>query len=96
MKRGTEQPLKAVIEEFLQRYKLNDKLAESKVMQSWEKVVGAMIARHTQSLSIRKKTLYVKIDSAALRNELLFAREKIMKSLNKEAGREVIQEIVFN
>lgn len=96
MKRGTERPLKAVIEEFLKTYRLGDKIAETKVMQSWEKVVGTMIARHTRGISIRNKILYVKIDSAALRNEMLFAREKLVKSLNKEAGADVIQDIVFN
>jgi predicted nucleic acid-binding Zn ribbon protein len=59
-------------------------------------VVGAMVAKHTTRLSIRNKILYVKLDSAALRNELMFAREKIVKALNKEAGTNMLTEIVFN
>lgn len=96
MKRDTEKPLKSVIEEFLKTFRLEDKLGETRVLESWEKVVGAMVAKHTQRLSIRKKTLYVKLDSAALRNELIFAREKIVKALNKEAGMSIIEEIVLN
>ena len=96
MKKGTEKPLKAVIEEFLKTFRLEDKLGETRIIGSWEKVVGAMVARHTQRLSIRNKVLYVKLDSAALRNELMFAREKIVKALNKEAGTATIEEIVLN
>ena len=89
-------PLKAAIEEFLESYRLNDKLNETKVIQAWEKVVGEMVARNTSQLHIRKKVLFVKVNSAALRNELLYARQKLVQALNKEAGANVIDEIVLN
>lgn len=89
-------PLKAAIEEFLESYRLNDKLNQAKVIQAWEKVVGEMVARNTSQLHIRKKVLFVKVNSAALRNELLYARQKLVQALNKEAGAEVIDEIVLN
>ncbi len=89
-------PLKAAIEEFLDKFHLRDKLNQAKVLQAWEKVVGEMVARNTSQLHIRKKVLYVKVNSAALRNELLFARSKIMNALNKEAGAIVIEEIILN
>ncbi len=96
LKKPAEKPLKAVIEEFLKTFRLEDKLTETRVIQSWEKVVGALVAKHTTRLSMRNKILYVKLDSAALRNELMFAREKIVKALNKEAGTNMLSEIVFN
>ncbi len=89
-------PLKVAIEEFLASYRLNDKLNETKVIQAWEKVVGEMVARNTSQLHIRKKVLFVKVNSAALRNELLYARQKLVQALNKEAGADVIDEIVLN
>ncbi|MEI7723764.1 MAG: DUF721 domain-containing protein [Bacteroidota bacterium] len=88
--------MKAAIEEFLDKFHLRDKLNQAKVLQAWEKVVGEMVARNTSQLHIRKKVLYVKVNSAALRNELLFARNKIMNTLNKEAGAVVIEEIILN
>jgi predicted nucleic acid-binding Zn ribbon protein len=91
-----EQPLKAVIEEFLGKYRLHGKLNETRAIQAWEKVVGALIARNTTDLHIRNKTLYVKVNSSALRNELLYARTKIISAINKEVGAEVITEMVMN
>lgn len=54
-----------------------------------------MVARHTKDLHVRNKILFVKIDSPALRNELSYAREKIVKSLNDEVNAEVIEDVVF-
>ena len=54
-----------------------------------------MVAMHTRDLHIRNKILFVRMDSAALRNELSYAREKIVKSLNEEVNEEVIEDIVF-
>ncbi|MEI6174258.1 MAG: DUF721 domain-containing protein [Bacteroidota bacterium] len=96
MRRSNEKPLKEAIEEFLDSFHLRDKLNETKVIQSWEKVVGAMVAKHTSQLHIRNRVLFVKVHSAALRNEILFARQKIIQALNKEAGGTVIDEIVLN
>ena len=93
---GEETPLKVAIEAFLDQYHLRDKLNQAKVIEAWEKVVGEMIARNTSHLAIRRKVLYVKVSSAALRNELMYARQKIVKALNKEAGADVIDEIVLN
>ena len=95
MRRSNEKPLKAAIEEFLDSYHLRDKLNQAKVIASWEKVVGEMVAKNTSQLHIRYEVLFVKVNSAALRNELLFARNKIILSLNKEAGGNVISEIVL-
>ena len=83
------------IKEFLKRNRLERGHTEAILISTWEKVVGGMIARHTTNMNIYKRTLYVQLDSAALRNELTYAREKIRKALNKEAGEEVIDEIVL-
>jgi predicted nucleic acid-binding Zn ribbon protein len=96
VRRSNEKPLKAAIEEFLDSFHLRDKLNETKVIQSWEKVVGQMVAKNTSQLHIRKRVLFVKVNSAALRNELLFARQKIIQALNREAGGTIIDEIVLN
>jgi predicted nucleic acid-binding Zn ribbon protein len=95
VRRSNEKPLKAAIEEFLKSYRLNDKLNEAKVLSSWEKVVGEMIARQTRRIYIKNKVLFVQVESAALRNELVYARTKIVIALNREVGATVIEEIIL-
>ncbi len=84
-----------VIKEFIAAYHLSDKLNELDFQKYWEKICGKVVARHTIKMYINKRKLYVKVDSAALRNELSMSRTHITESLNKEAGSSVIDEVVF-
>ena len=95
MSKHNEHSLKEVINQLLKVYKLDDKLAERRLISSWDSVMGAMIAKHTKDLSIRNKQLFVTLDSSALRNELAMAKTKIVKMLNDEVGQEVIIEVVL-
>ncbi len=92
---SNEQKLGEVIKEIIAEFRLGKKLNEARVIGSWEKIVGTMIARHTVQLRIVNQVLFVEVDSAALRNELTYAREKIRKKLNKIAGEELLKEVVF-
>lgn len=95
MNRKNEHSLKEVIDQLLKAYKLDDKLAERKLIASWESVMGVMIAKHTKDLYIKHKQLFVTLDSSALRNELLLAKTKIVKMLNDEVGSEVINDVIL-
>lgn len=95
MSKHNEHTLKEAIDQLLKAYKLDGKLAERKLIASWEQVMGAMIAKHTKDLYIKHKQLFVTLDSAALRNELSLAKTKIVKMLNDEAGSEVITEVIL-
>lgn len=95
MKRFNDLSLGEAIREFLSTYHLDEKLQERKVLESWETLMGKMVSKHTTDLYIRNKKLYVKVDSAALRNELSYARTTICDVLNKEAQAEVITDVVI-
>ncbi|HRG51851.1 MAG TPA: DUF721 domain-containing protein [Bacteroidia bacterium] len=95
MSKHNEHTLKEAIEQLLKAYRLDSKLAERKLIASWEHVMGIMIAKHTTDLYIKHKQLFVTLDSAALRNELSLAKTKIVKLLNDEAGSEVITEVIL-
>ena len=95
MSRTNEQTLKEAIQELLKTYRLEGRLNEVKLINSWEKVMGKMIANHTKGIFINKKKLFVKLDSSALREELSYAKTKIVKMLNDEVGQLVVEEVVF-
>ncbi|MDY0102475.1 MAG: DUF721 domain-containing protein [Lentimicrobium sp.] len=89
------QSIKDVIEELINTYRIGDRLSQTKVISMWDSVVGKMIARDTTHLYIKHRILYVKLNSPALREELGYARTKLIKSLNKAAGDDVIDDIAF-
>ncbi len=95
MKQQNEQPLGSIINEILKMYRLDAKLTEVRALDFWHKVVGEMIAKHTVDLFIERKVLFVKLDSDAIRNELIYAKSLIVKNINKEAGSDVITDVVF-
>lgn len=92
---SNDQTIREVIEELIAAYHIGDKLNQAKVIGLWDQVVGKMIARETKHLYIKNKILYVKLNSPALRQELGYARTKLVKMLNKAAGTEVISDIAF-
>lgn len=93
--RKNQQSIKEVLTELLKTYRLQGGLNEVKLINSWERIMGKMIANHTKEIYINKAKLFVKLDSAALREELHFAKSRIIKMLNEEVGENVIEEIVF-
>lgn len=95
MRQTNDQKLGDVIKELLDQYKLNDKINAVDIINSWESVVGKLINKHTQDLYIKKKVLFVKLDSPALKNELSYERTKITDSLNEAVGMKVIEKVVF-
>ncbi|MFZ4548384.1 MAG: DUF721 domain-containing protein [Bacteroidales bacterium] len=96
MKKSNEILLKDAIEAFLKDNNLQTKLNETKIIGAWEEVTGKLISRHTNQMYIKDRTLFVKVDSAALREELTYQRSKLVKKLNQAAGFEVIEDIKIN
>ncbi len=95
MRKSNEQTIGEAIREFLKRFRLENKLDEVALMHNWEDVAGPMVNKHTINLYVKYKTLYVSVDSPALRNELNMSRTRIIRSLNKKMGKDVIENIVF-
>lgn len=84
-----------VIRELLHDYNLEGKLSQARIIEAWPKVTGDMITKHTRDLFIKGRTLFVYLDSPALKNELSYSKSKILEELNKHVGEEVITNIVF-
>lgn len=95
MSRHNEYKLKDAIELLLKTYKIDEKLDEKKLIGSWNNIMGKMISKHTTDIYIKNKQLNVHLDSAALKNELLLSKSKIIQLLNESAGKEVITDVKF-
>lgn len=93
MKSHNTQPLKEVLNQLLKSYNLDKRLDEFNIVSSWEKIMGKSISRHTTDISVKNGKLLVKLDSAALRHELTFAKGKIIELVNEYASKEVIKTV---
>lgn len=88
-------PLKDAIEAFLKAYNLKNKFNETYLVAFWERMMGVAIANHTQRIYVKDKKLYLKLDSAPLRQELFMAQSKLIELINRDVGERVVDEIVF-
>ena len=95
MQSNNDHNLKELIEKLIKSYNWEDKLDAVDVNASWEKVVGGIFAKHTINLFVKNRVLYVKLDSSIIRNELHMERSRIKELINKELGKQVIDEIVL-
>ena len=96
MRRTNTQTIKEALDLFLEENSmLTDKLAETRLVNSWSKILGSLTERYTTNLYVRKRVLYVNLSSSVLKSELMMCREKLISRLNEEAGKDVIEDIVF-
>ncbi len=95
MKRHNDQPLKDVLREMVEAYRLKPKLHQTKVRSMWEDLMGPSISRYTRDLYLRRKKLYVNLNSAPLRQELSLGKEKIRKIFNEALGEDYIEEVII-
>ncbi|MBP8822886.1 MAG: DUF721 domain-containing protein [Flavobacteriales bacterium] len=93
MKRSNETTLKEAMDRLVDAFGLREKLDEQAVASIWDDVVGGMVARHTVAVKLRKGKLYVKVDSAPLRQELTFMREALAATINRRIGRQVVEKV---
>jgi hypothetical protein len=90
-----EKPLKKTIDQLLRAYGYQDQLDELELIKIYEGLVGQMFVNHTQKIGFKNKTLYVKLDSASLKQELSYVKEGLVDKINREIGRRVVEKIVI-
>lgn len=94
-KRSNEQSLGEAMDHLIDAFGMREKMDELTIATQWDEVVGAMVARHTQRVRLRRGKLTVQVDSAPLRHELTYMREALKEVLNQRAGRTVVEEVVL-
>lgn len=87
--------LKEAIDLLLDAFKIKDKFNETNVLASWERIMGKTIASRTTKIYINKKILYININSAALKNDLVMSKSKIIALINNDIGENTIADVII-
>lgn len=90
-----EYSMKRALSTMIRELGLQQKVDESKVITHWNQIVGKLIANHTQQIFIRDKKIYLKVDSAALKNELMYLKPEILNKVNEGFQGKLIDDIVL-
>lgn len=94
-RQSNESPIGEVLKQFIEFNKLEAGMDRIAVEQAWKNLMGNGVNHYTQEVLLKNTTLYVKLTSAVLREELSYGKQKIMMMINDELGREVVKEIVL-
>ena len=95
MRRSNTQSLGDIMKEYIKDTRIEQKLKEVDVVQSWENLLGKTIASYTRNIYIRKKILFVEISSSVVKNELFMMREEIKRKINEKEDEEIVKTIIF-
>lgn len=88
-------PIGDVLKEFIQANKLQPGIDKIDVRDAWKNLMGNGVNNYTSEIMLKNSTLYVALTSAVLREELSYGKEKIVKMINEELGREVVKEVIL-
>lgn len=96
MKRNNDNiKLSEGLREFVSKNKLQTGLDKINVKDVWNEQMGPAIQKYTTAIKLQGSTLYVQLSSSVLREELSYGKEKIVKMMNEELGKELITKLVL-
>jgi len=84
-----------LIKSYIKENNLEDGLENIEVNNLWYETMKNGVANYTTDLTLKNGTLYIKLKSSALREELSYGKEKIIKLLNEKLKKDLIKKIVL-
>lgn len=87
--------LKEAIDRLLQAYRLKGKMIEIDAMNAWHEVMGEVISNKTDEVFVKDRILHVRLTSAALREELSYGKQMIVKNINEHLEVDYLKDAVL-
>ena len=84
-----------VLKQFIEKNKLQGGMDKIDVEDAWKSLMGNGVNSYTKEVVLKGTTLYVSLTSAVLREELSYGKQKIIKMINDEIGKEVIKDVIL-
>jgi len=95
MKEDPIKSFRSAFQNFLKEENLEHTYNQKQVITNWEMIMGKTIASRTTKLFFNQKTLFVKLSSAPLKNEMQNAKTRILELIENEMGKGEIEDVKF-
>ena len=95
MKRTKAQPIGTLLDSLFKSPNVARKIAEGSLPHVWREVTGEVVAANTRQVRFVRGTLFVHVASSIIRSELMMQREALVRSINKQLGTELVQNVVI-
>ena len=88
------QHIGAIIQEWLRSQNLEEKIQQKSIPGYWIEIVGETVAKHAEVERVEQGKMYIRVESATWRNEVMLRREEIRSKVNAHFGAEIVREVI--
>ena len=92
---GKPESIASIIARQLEQSGLDKGIKQASIEHLWSELVGPEIAVHTRVVKVNAGRVFVAVDSAVWRQELLYKKESFIEILNRELGEVIVDDIMF-
>jgi len=94
-RRNESNSLNDLLKTFVQENSLEKGMDKIDVRNAWMNLMGKGVNTYTTQIELKRDTLYVYLSSSVLRQELVFGKDKIIRMINEELGKDIVKAIIF-
>lgn len=87
--------ISSIIQTIIKNNNLESGIDQANIKQNWNRIMGNGVANRTEDIQLKGNTLYIRFNSAVLREEFSYKKQELITLLNNELEKEIINEIVF-
>ena len=94
-KRDNTQKLSSIIDKVINKNNLRHKIDQLNIIDIWRDIIGENIHKYVKEEKVKDYTLYIKLKSSVVRNEISYNKSGIIEKINKKIGKQAIKEIIL-
>jgi hypothetical protein len=83
------------LKQFINKSKLKSGLRAVQIENIWGELMGKTISRYTDKIEIINQTLFIYTSVGALKNELVYQKQKIIERVNEAFDEKIISDVVI-
>ena len=84
-----------ILKDFFSQPYIAAKVAEGKLPETWQQVVGERVASLTSSIKLENRVLYVSLTSSVVRYELFCRRDALRDEINRVSGVKLVNVVII-
>lgn len=92
---GNTKTIRQIISEYVREQKKTESSFEAKALSVWHEISEKYILSYPSRASVKYGKLFLHLDSAALRGDLMMRRTEIKQLINEQLNFPVIKDVVI-
>lgn len=85
----------SILKQIIDENNLTYGIDKIRVRILWENIIGKENLKYTDEVKLQGKILFVKLNNAAFRQEMIYKKEDLISLINKELKKEIVGQIIL-